>query len=522
MRGVPVYEHGGSLRGRPLGSTQHKTAIASAFRWLLSIASLKVFVLLLLFTTAAAFEAFSLSAFTGMDVWSHLRTGIWILQNHAVPHKGLFSQYPDLPWMASSWGFDVLLAAVYSLMALRALPVLLMIFKVALALTFFLLAGGSRRNFWAAALVATVAQYAVPGLQLRPGLCSILLYAIELAVLLHVRRTGNRLPLLCLPLLFTIWANLDIQFVDGLVLLAVLLLVAVVTEICRRFGLVWFAGQTPAVPLRTMVALTTAALFATMLTPYSYKLYGIALRNFGRSALLAYLPELNAVPFRRPQDYALLLLAMAAFFWLGRRRSRDLFQFALMIVSLMLSLAAQHDSWLVVVSSTAVIGAALSSQHSEASREGVRRRKVENLVTAALVVLALWVATICFIPSGRDALLAKVGKTQPVRACDYIRKNHLPGPLFNAYDWGSFLTWYLPEYDVAIDARNDLYGDEITLRYFKLTHAEIPLSGNFSFVYARTILLQREAPMAVALSATPRFKVVYLDDLAMVLIPQND
>lgn len=79
----------------------------------------------------------------------------------------------------------------------------------------------------------------------------------------------------------------------------------------------------------------------------------------------------------------------------------------------------------------------------------------------------------------------------------------------------------MPEHAVAIDARNDLYGDEINLRYFKLTHAEIPLSRDVSFVYARTILLQQNSPMAVALSAAPKFKVVYRDDLATVLIPQD-
>ena len=96
----------------------------------------RVLALVFLFTTAAVYEAFSLSALGGLEVWSHLRTGIWILQNHAVPQNGLFSQYPDFPWMAHSWGFDVLLAAIYKLMGLRALPVLLMVFRVALALVF--------------------------------------------------------------------------------------------------------------------------------------------------------------------------------------------------------------------------------------------------------------------------------------------------------------------------------------------------------------------------------------------------
>jgi hypothetical protein len=485
-----------------------------------SAASLQVLVLVLLTTTAAGYEAFSLSALSGLEVWSHLRTGIWILQNHAVPHNGLFSQYPDLPWRAHSWGFDVLLAAAYKLMGLRALPVFLMVVKAALALAFFLMAR-LVANFWIPVLLAALAQYAIPGLRLRPELCSILLYAIELALLFHARRTADTRPLLWLPLLFAVWANLDIGFIFGLLVLALLLTVAVVEWGCRSSGVVWFAGQKPAIPLGMLAVVTAASLLATLLTPYTYEVYGTALQSFGRSALLAYLPDLGAVGFRRPQDYALLLLTMAAFLSLGRCRSRDMFQFGLMTVSAILSFPALRHSWMVVVASVAVIAYALPVKPTEPEQEGVGLWKLGNLVTAGLVLLVLLVAVFTRIPSSHDALLAKVGRTLPVRACDYIRDNHLPGPLFNAYEWGGFLTWYLPEYAVAIDARNELYGDEISLRYFKLTHAEIPLSGDVSFVYARTILLQRNAPMAVALSATPRFKVMYSDNLATVLIPQN-
>ena len=308
----------------------------------LGATSLRVLVLAVLITTAATYEAFSLSALRGLDVWSHLSTGIWISQNHAVPHNGLFSQYPDLSWSAHSWGFDALLAAVYKLMGLRALPVSLMALKVALALTFFLLARGSRENFWPAVVLAALAQYAIPGLQLQPALCSILLYSIELALLFHARRTGNTRPLFWLPLLFVIWANLDIGFIFGLLVLALLLALAAVEWICRRYRVVWFAGQMQAIPLGMLGVMTAASLFATLLTPYTFDVYGSALKSFGRSALLVYLPEFGAVGFRQPQDYALLLLTMMAFFSLGRRQSRDLFQFALMIVSAILSFPAQR------------------------------------------------------------------------------------------------------------------------------------------------------------------------------------
>jgi hypothetical protein len=94
-------------------------------------------------------------------------------------------------------------------------------------------------------------------------------------------------------------------------------------------------------------------------------------------------------------------------------------------------------------------------------------------------------------------------------------------PLFNEYQWGGFLTWYLPEYPVAIDGRTDLYGDDINLRYFKLINAEIPLDTDPMFANAQTILLPANSTMAEALTTIPGFKMVYRDDLAIVLVRQN-
>jgi hypothetical protein len=175
----------------------------------------QVAALLLLFTMAAWYESAHLSALADPDVWWHLSTGNWILQNHAVPHGGLFSQYSTLPWTDSSWLFDVLLAAPTSLIGLRALPVLLMAFKVAIAVVTFVLARGSRLNFWPAVFLAAAAQYAMPSLPPGPVVCSIVLFAIELNLLFGARRTGNVRPLFWLPLLFLLWVNLDVGLCLG-------------------------------------------------------------------------------------------------------------------------------------------------------------------------------------------------------------------------------------------------------------------------------------------------------------------
>jgi hypothetical protein len=146
--------------------------------------------------------------------------------------------------------------------------------------------------------------------------------------------------------------------------------------------------------------------------------------------------------------------------------------------------------------------------------------RLEVLATAVLLLVA-GVVSFSRISSSREALLNTVANSLPVRASDYIRENHLPNPLFNEYKWGGFLAWYLPDYPVAIDGRRDLYGDENNARYFAVTNAEVPLNSYPPFMSAQTILLPASSPMAEALATIPDFRMVYRDDLAMVLVRQN-
>jgi hypothetical protein len=194
-----------------------------------------------------------------------------------------------------------------------------------------------------------------------------------------------------------------------------------------------------------------------------------------------------------------------------------MFQIGLMIGCLALGFSRQRDTWLLALASVAVVADALPvcSQRDEVAHSKPLWR-LEALTTAVLVTAA-FIITAERIPHKGETLPAKVAETFPVGACDYIRANRLPAPLFNAYDWGGFLTWYLPDYPVAIDNRLSLYDNEITSRHFKLIIAAIPLNADPGFVKAKTILLPKNSAMAMALSSLSQFKVVYQDQLATVL-----
>jgi hypothetical protein len=272
---------------------------------------------------------------------------------------------------------------------------------------------------------------------------------------------------------------------------------------------------------------------ATVVTPYFYHPYEMFFASVS-SAANHYIPDLHAMTFRRPQDYTLLLLTMAAFLALGLRRSRDPFQIALMIGCAMLSFLAQRNSWLATLASVAVIAHTVRAHSTDASAvnrsddDGDDQKKrvfpqYPAFSAAWVVVLALTVMVVAAlrIPRDRDTLLAKIGQGYPVQACNYIREHRLPQPLFNASEWGGFLIWYLPEYPVAIDGRTDLYGDDALTQYSKMMNADIPYTAYPPLTQARTLLLQRHSLMGEALSTLPRFKVAYSDDVAVVLLAQE-
>ncbi len=45
----------------------------------------------------------------------YLKVGDWIVQNRALPHTGILSRTAvDRPWVAYSWGYEVLLSRAYA------------------------------------------------------------------------------------------------------------------------------------------------------------------------------------------------------------------------------------------------------------------------------------------------------------------------------------------------------------------------------------------------------------------------
>src|SRR5262245_9306425 len=168
------------------------------------------------------------------DIWWHLRTGKWIVDHAQVPATDPFSAYGmGKPWVAYSWLFEILVYALFTKLGLMGI----LVFTVSMSLLIALVLHGALRRaalpfivevFFVAVALSAMSRIISP----RSWLFSILFFTVELFILFHVRRTDRFAPLLALPPLFVLWANLHMQFVYGLAVLG-LFLVEVVLSLRR-------------------------------------------------------------------------------------------------------------------------------------------------------------------------------------------------------------------------------------------------------------------------------------------------
>jgi hypothetical protein len=446
------------------------------------------------------------------DVWWHLRVGEAILNGQGFPHTAVFSRFaPTNSWAAYSWIFEVITAQLYHWFSLAALPAFLFVFQIVIGSALLWSVIAITNSCWRGTLLTAAAIAAsFYALSPRPVLFTVLFFIVEMAMIFHDLRDRRIRYLNWLPVLFLVWANCHIQFVNGLLVLGLL----ACCELVQHFLSQKVVGAAPDLPWPRLFVIFGACLLATLVNPYGWHLYGVIWGYVHTGAQWNEIVELAAPSFRRFSHFVELLLALSAALTLGANRSRSIFRVSLVAIAAVISFHASRDAWMISVVAVFVCGECIASS---ATSEGCHRNSV--LTIAASTALAL---LLCFTAQARvgfspSALISVLDQSYPVRAASFVADTHPSGPLYNSVNWGGYLIYNLREYPVAVDGRTDAYQGDVG----SALRVEQGLAGwkqDSTFASSNVILIERNLPLARLLAQDPEFRMVYQDHLAMVFV----
>ena len=484
---------------------------------------------LLLAILLGAIFLFYTSALGIGDSWFHLNNGRWIVENGKLPTADHFthtaSSEPSVRktlilqayWLSQSFLYVLYKAAGFSgVVAVKAL-----LFTLVFFLLYLCLRDGGLPMAASAIAVAPVAVILREYGEVRPHMFSFLMCMLVFLLLERAGRKADRgwLSLVLLPACMALWSNLHPGFVIGMGMAGIYLLAESIRFIrrgkdrdIRSFG-------------RTALWLM-ASILAVGLNPNGFRAVIWTFSELGQSPFVAmideYLPTHEYA--RLTGDYSLLagmavlgaLTSLALLFSWRRLRLEHLllyicfgyaayrsYRFCPFFGLISVGLAGQYVMGLIPEKVSGIRASGLMAQ-------------------ASLLFMAVWVMASA-LGSGTILRDAVDSSNAPAGAVATIRSSALPGALYNPYEWGGYIGWWLyPRYPVFVDERTvDLQAQ------MDYTRAK---EGSLSVLKERgvnTVVFYTLDPLrlgggvpgiVIGLLKDPSWGLVYFDDISAVFV----
>ncbi|MGO9404050.1 MAG: hypothetical protein ACLPVW_11335 [Terriglobales bacterium] len=512
-----------------------------------------IFILLVLLSALCA----GLHTVADYDMGWHLATGRYVVQHHQIPRTDVLSfTSAGKPWAYPPFA-GVLLYLTYCGFGYSGLSWFCAL--ACLAVVAYLVRRGDIGSAVLAMLaVQSIAARTAP----RADLFSTVFFAFFLGELWAYHRGMRSRPWL-LPVIMLFWVNFHPGFIAGLGTIGAYLLIEVSDLL--------FAERRQAVllRLRRVWPWLVACGAATLANPWGPRIYiasltlsGLAAPTQGRLNSNSFIGEFQGVPISRSLLYRLvdlrhmengftwlLLIAVilvALFLW-----KRQPGGAVITLIALYFGVAHARYMGLFVITVATLGGPLLSelfaarSSSTAATGETARLlvhvpQEIAIFVTllfcgVALLHISDFISSRTYVVFNSDWRFG-AGESSwfPDRAAAFIRREQLPGNIFEEYALGGYAAWALgPQYPDFIDGRGDRLSPDLVVEQRKL-YRESPDSQLWQSEADRWNLnvlllatsgfrgMQKMDPFAFCQSTT--WRPVYMDDVSLVFLrntPQN-
>ena len=392
------------------------------------------------------------------DTWWQLRAGEEMWRSGRIMLRDEFTHtVAGQPWPNHEWLSQIVFFGAYQL---GGMPLLTMMCAVAVtaawAIVISLTPGVPLARV---ALVAAAAISSADSWTVRPQVFTLTLFATTLWIL--VRRRG----VWVLPAMFVIWANLH----GGVSLGGLLIVAAAIASMLSRDG-----------ETRTLAGIGALCLAGTFLTPLGWSLWLEIPRSLARLHSYGVL-EWRAPGFSQATDIVFWIAGAAtlAVIVVKRQMIRSSVPSTLAVSTVLLFLlaarSARHIPEFFLCAAPAV--ATLCKFGSERRAPAARSRSMV-VPNAALFAFTTASAVLFVVNAWHEPLPRLRWTPLPVQTMAAI--SDCPGRLYNRYDEGGYLIWFMKDRKVFIDSRQDPFPDDLVLE-----HIRVEQSGDYQTMFDR-------------------------------------
>jgi hypothetical protein len=411
------------------------------------------------------------------DTWWQLRTGQDIWNTRSIDLSDHFSHTASgAYWPNHEWLSQVLFYAIYRIGGLRLVTAVIASLIVGAWIVIWRLSPGDkglRLVLVALALVPSSSAWS-----LRPQVLT--LFLLALTAFLTVRRRY-----LLMPPVFLLWANLHGGVTLGFPLLAGWIAALVVEQ--RKL------------PMRAL-AIAAVCFLATAMTPLGVSLWTEVPATLARTRPYGIqewrppgLTELRFIPFWLLAG-ALVVLVIRKRPWQAASRAGPLIWTALAMLPLAVASERNIPPFLLMAVPAV---AAMGNWRLESFLQGSGRLK-HPVVNAGVLLAGVLLAagTIAYAWSSETPRLG----WHPLPADAIAAMASCPERLYNRYDEGGYLIWFVPNRKVFIDSRQDPYPSTLVRDQIR-----VEASGDFAELFDRYAIgcafVAADSPIAVRLMA---------------------
>jgi len=470
------------------------------------------------------------------DMWWHLRAGeeTWRSGNVYKVDSLSYTREGEA-WINHSWLAQVVMIGLYWFGSFKALS--LWVGLSAVISMFFVYLQTIGKPIFRMGLILLTSFVCSVVWSPRPQILSLLFFGLVGLILFRYKWLGKEQLYWLLPI-FIVWSNMHGGYILGIILIGTF----IVGELINQVLGIQSETTLSVKQIRKLLMICVASFGVAAINPNGIEMWKIPFQTVGVESLQNLIQEWASPDFHQPIQQLMLILLFGTFATVGLSKKTldgvDLVGFSIFGI---LALTARRN-----FGPFAMVAAPIISRHmvdvaeswklfaqkkwnlfqklndyQKVSEEKINK-SLQLIVNLTVILAMVFIAGYKFISVNDKEFIDTVEEqTYPVGAVEWLREELPEGRLFSTYNWGGYLTWTLREYQVFVDGRTDLFGDEIISEWDKVMSANNGWQEILENRKISTILIDQDLSLVSDLRAAQWIEV-YRDDTSVIFVKSNN